>query len=280
MFDESEGALILDKIKVSACIVTFNNVKYIEKAAGTLLDSVKSPGIDFRLYVVDNGSTDGTVELLKEKFAKNPVYSGKFFLMETGKNIGFGAAHNKMLDVMKSDFPSDYHCVVNPDVVIEDDIIEKMVTFMENPKNADVLQLSPRICFPDGRNQILGKRTPHFIYLLSSRLRRGDEPSKLLRRYAMLDEDYTKPFPIKNATGCFMFFRTSVFREVNGFDERYFMYFEDCDITREINRHGKVLFFPDAIVYHVWARDSKRNFKLKRIHIESMIRFYLKWRIF
>jgi len=272
--------LILKKTKVSACIVTFNNVKYIEKAAGTLLDSVKSPDIEFRLYVVDNGSTDGTAELLTEKFVNNPLYDGNFFLMKTGANIGFGAAHNKMLDVMRSDFQSDYHCVVNPDVVIEDDIIEKMVTFMENPANADVLQLSPRICFPDGRDQILGKRTPHFIYLLSSRLRRGNEPSRLLRRYAMLDEDYTKPFPIKNATGCFMFFRSATFKEVGGFDERYFMYFEDCDITREINRRGRVLFFPDAVVYHVWARDSKRNFKLKKIHIESCLKFYLKWRIF
>ncbi len=266
----------MDKIKVSACIVTYNNVNYIEKAVGTLLDSVKNPDIEFKLFIFDNGSTDGTVELIKEKFISDPAYSDRLSLKLSGDNIGFGAAHNLILDVFSS-FESDYHCVVNPDVVIEDDIIDTMVSYMERAENKDVVQLSPRICFPDGRDQILGKRYPHFIYLVSSRLR-SDEPSWLLRRYAMLDKGTDKPFEICNATGCFMFFRTEAFKKVGGFDKRYFMYFEDCDITRQMKKLGRVLFFPHAIVYHVWARDSKRNTKLKVIHITSMLKYYLKWR--
>ena len=269
-----------DKKRVSACIVTYNNVKYIETAAKSLLDSVKADNIDFKLFVIDNGSTDGTVELLKERFENNPKYSDRFSLIMSGENIGFGAAHNKMLEILNSEFRSDYHCVVNPDIDIKDDIIDKMVSFMERPENADVNQLSPRICFPDGRNQILGKKNPHFKYLVASRLRGEGEPSPLLREYAMLDEDYSRPFEIENATGCFMFFRTSRFEETGGFDKRYFMYFEDCDITREMRKTGRVLFFPDAVVYHVWARDSKRNTKLKLIHISSMLKYYLKWRTF
>lgn len=262
----------MSKIKVSACIVTYNNVKYIEKAASTLLDSVKRPDIDFCLWFVDNGSTDGTLELIKEKFTESEKYKDRTYIIENPENIGFGAAHNLMLGE-----DSDYHCVVNPDVVIEDDIIDEMVSFMEEEQNKSVVQLSPRICFPDGRDQILGKRNPHLIYLAASRLR-GDEPSKLLRRYAMLDKGTDEPFAIKNATGCFMFFRTSAFKQVGGFDERYFMYFEDCDITRKMNRLGKVIYFPQVIVYHVWARDSKRSTKLKIIHIQSMLKYYLKWK--
>lgn len=257
-------------IKVSASIVTYNNINYIEKAVGTLLDSVKDENIDFRLYVFDNGSTDGTVELLNEKFGGD----SRFKFTSTGANLGFGKAHNKILDEFNA-FKADYHCVVNPDVVIEDDIISKMVNYCE--ENPSVVQLSPRICFPDGRDQILGKKNPHIWYLAASRLR-GDEVSKLLSSYAMLDADYTKPFEISNATGCFMFFRGDAFRKNSGFDDRYFMYFEDCDITRSMKKLGKVLFFPDAIVYHVWARDSKRNTKLKIIHIQSMLKYYLKWR--
>ena len=256
--------------KVSASIVTYNNVKYIETAVGTLLDSVKDPEIDFRLFVFDNGSTDGTIELLKEKFSADP----RFTLKCGGDNIGFGKAHNMMLSEFDN-FKADYHCVVNPDVVIKDDIVSKMVNYCN--EHPDVVQLSPRICFPDGRDQILGKKKPHIWYLAASRLR-GDEPSKLLSSYAMLDADYSKPFEIWNATGCFMFFRGDAFRKIGGFDDRYFMYFEDCDITRTLKKHGKVLFFPDAIVYHVWARDSKRNTKLKIIHIQSMLKYYLKWR--
>ncbi|NLL63215.1 MAG: glycosyltransferase family 2 protein [Ruminococcaceae bacterium] len=261
-------------IKVSACIVTHNNVKYIEKAVRTLLDSVKTDNIDFRLYVIDNASTDGTVELLIAKFCDR----SNFELIENDKNIGFGAAHNQMIEIINGEFKSNYHCVVNPDVEIRDDILDIMVSYMEEEEQSDVVQLSPRICFPEtGKDQILGKRNPHFIYLVSSRLR-GKKPSWLLSRYAMLDADYSKPFEIWNATGCFMFFRTEAFLRLNGFDERYFMYFEDCDITREMKKLGRVLFFPHAIVYHVWARDSKRDANLKKIHIQSMFKYYLKWR--
>ena len=269
-----------NKKRVSACIVTFNNVKYIETAVRTLIDSVKAEGLDFKLFVIDNGSTDGTVELLKERISKNPKYKDRFKLIETNENVGFGAAHNKMLKILKEEFKSDYHCVVNPDIEVRDDIINKMVSFMEKPENSNVNQLSPRICFPDGRDQILGKKNPHFKYLVASRLRGEGEPSELLREYAMLNEDLTKPIEIENATGCFMLFRTDKFIEIGGFDKRYFMYFEDCDITREMAKTGKVLFFPDAIVYHVWARDSKRNMKLKMIHITSMLKYYLKWGTF
>lgn len=268
-----------NKTKVSACIVTYNNAKYIKTATTTLLDSINPETTDFRLYIVDNGSTDGTLQIVEDELLKNDKYSSSVELIKNSENIGFGAAHNKVIERLKAEFQSDFHCVVNPDIVIEDDIIGTMTSFMATPENSDVCQLSPRICFPDGRNQILGKRNPHFIYLFASRMR-GEEPSKLLRRYAMLDEDYTKPFAIKNATGCFMFFRTADFVSIGGFDERYFMYFEDCDITREMNKRGRVLFFPDAIVYHVWARDSKRNTKLKIIHITSMLKYFLKWRMF
>lgn len=259
----------MEKCKVSASIVTYNNVKYIEDAVGTLLDSAKTT--DLTLYVIDNGSTDGTVELLKEKFGTDP----RFVLLETGANIGFGAGHNKVLDLLDS----DYHCVVNPDVIIRDDILDKMTAYMK--QHPDVVQLSPRICFPDGQDQVLGKRYPHAWYLLSSRIRRSktEKPTALLAHYAMLKKGTREPFEIKNATGCFMFFRTEDFRALGGFDDRYFMYFEDCDLTLRMRKRGKVLYFPAAIVYHVWARDSKRNSRLKRIHIESLLKFYLKWRM-
>lgn len=259
----------MERIKVSASIVTYNNVKYIEEAVRTLLDSAKT--VDLTLYCIDNGSTDGTVELLKEQFSADP----RFVLLETGENVGFGAGHNKVRDLLDS----EYHCIVNPDVIIRDDILDKMVTYAE--AHRDVVQLSPRICFPDGQDQVLGKRYPHIWYLAASRIRRSktEKPTALLAWYAMLNKGVSEPFEIGNATGCFMFFRTKDFRAVGGFDERYFMYFEDCDITRQMKKRGKVLYFPAAIVYHVWARDSKRNSKLKQIHIESLLKFYAKWRM-
>ena len=254
--------------KVSACIVTYNNERCIEEAVRTLLDCTKRD--DLTLYIVDNGSTDGTLDILKSNFASDP----RFVLLETGMNAGFGAGHNKVLEFLDS----DYHCVVNPDVIIKDDVIADMVDYAE--AHPEAVQLSPRIKFPDGRDQILGKRYPHVFYIFASHFRSGDEPGKVLSWYARLPQvKKGKPFNIQNATGCFMFFRTDAFKRVGGFDDRYFMYFEDCDITRQMGKLGKVKFLPDTTIYHAWERGSKTNKKLKLIHIQSMLKFYWKWKM-
>lgn len=250
--------------KVTGSIVTFNNMNTIKKTLETLFEFTKD--IDFKLYVADNGSVDGTPEFIEKNFPQVE-------LIRTDKNVGFGAGHN--IIIKKAD--SEYHAVINPDIVLTENAIKKMSDYLD--ENNDIGLLSPRISFPDGRDQILGKRKPHFKYLVASRMR-GDEPSKLLKEYAMLDEDLSKPIDIENATGCFMMFRTDRLKEVGGFDERYFMYFEDSDITRSISNISRAVYYPYATVNHVWSRESKRNTKLMIIHIQSMLKYYAKWKMF
>ncbi len=246
--------------KITGCIVTYNNIRTIDKAVRTVLNCTKC---DFKLYAVDNGSTDGTPEYIEERFPEVTV-------LRTGENIGFGAGHNFIIDRLDS----DYHAVINPDVILKDDIISNMADYLDSHPECGML--SPKILFPDGRDQILGKRVPLPQYLVASRLR-GKEPGKTLSKYAMLDCDLSEPTQIQNATGCFMFIRTSLFKELGGFDERYFMYFEDCDLTRKVNSVSKVLFYPYAVVYHEWGRESKKNFKLKMVQVSSMLKYYAKW---
>ena len=108
-------------------------------------------------------------------------------------------------------------------------------------------------------------------------MRDESDPSPELREYAMLDEDLSVPCEIENATGCFMMFRTDLFKKIGGFDKRYFMYFEDCDITRTVRKYAKAVFYPEAVVYHVWGRESKKNFKLMLVQISSMLKYFIKW---
>lgn len=247
---------------VSGSIVTFNNISTIVKTLETIFNETKD--IDFKLYIVDNGSTDGTPEYIEKNFPQVTV-------IRSGKNVGFGAGHNVVINSVES----RYHAIINPDIVLNENAIKKMADYME--ENPDIGLLSPRICFPDGRDQILGKRNPRLKYLVASRLR-GDEPSKLLREYAMLDSDLSKPIQIENATGCFMFLRTEILKNIGGFDDGYFMYFEDADLARRVNEISKCVYYPYAIVNHVWGRDSKRNFKLMCVHIDSMLRYFRKWK--
>ncbi len=250
------------KNMVTGSIVTYNNMSTIDMTLKTLYEFTQD--IDFKLYVVDNNSTDGTVEHIKTNYPQVEVIA-------QGVNSGFGAGHNVAIDLIDS----KYHVVINPDIVFVENAIKKMTEYLDD--NEDIGVLSPKICYPDGKEQILGKKDPHFKYILASRLR-GDEPGKLLKEYAMLDCDLSKPTEIENASGCFMVFRTSVLKKIGGFDKRYFMYFEDADITREARKYSKAVYYPNAVVSHVWNRDSKHNFKLLAIHVQSMFKYYLKWK--
>lgn len=247
---------------VTGSIVTYNNISTIPKTLETLFEQTKD--VDFKLYILDNGSSDGTTEFIENNYPDVTV-------IRSPKNVGFGAGHNIIIDRVDS----KYHVIINPDIVLNENVIGKLTEYMDD--NPEIGLLSPRICFPDGRDQILGKRNPQLKYLVASRLR-GDEPSKLLKEYAMLDCDLTKPVHIDNATGCFMFIRTDVLKQIGGFDDGYFMYFEDADLTRRINEVSECVYYPDAIVNHVWGRESKRNLKLMFVHINSMFRYFCKWK--
>ncbi len=247
---------------VSGSIVTFNNISSIAKTLETIFAETKD--VDFKLYVVDNGSHDGTPEFIEKNYPQVTV-------IRSEKNVGFGAGHNIVIDSVES----KYHAIINPDIVLNENVLKKMTDYMDG--NPDIGLLSPRICFPDGRDQILGKRNPRLKYLVASRLR-GEEPGKLLREYAMLDCDLSEPVRIENATGCFMLLRTEILKKIGGFDDGYFMYFEDADLARRVNEVSKCVYYPYAIVNHVWGRESKRNLKLMCIHIDSMFRYFRKWK--
>ena len=252
----------MEKYNISACIVTHNNMLTIKNALDSLLENTKAE--EFKLYVVDNGSTDGTADFIQENYPSIELIRNT--------NTGFGAGHNVVIPKLDS----KYHFVINPDIIIRDDVISKMASYMD--EHEDIGQLAPKICFPDGRIQVLAKRSPKLKYLVASRLRTEGEPSKALSDYAMLEKNYDEVFDTEVASGCFFAVRTDVFKKIGGFDEKYFLYFEDFDLSRQIGLTHRIVFYPDAIVYHEWGRESKKNFKLMLVQIRSMFYFFSKWR--
>ena len=248
---------------ITGCIVTHNNMKCIKQTIDSIMEHTDP--MKFRLYVVDNNSTDGTPDFIRENYPQ-------VCLIEPGTNNGFGAGHNVVLPMLGS----KYHFVINPDILLHDDAIQKMCDYME--ENPDIGVVSPKICFPDGRVQALGKRHPKLKYLVVSRLRNPDKPNKIFDEYAMLDKDLSVPQDIEYTSGCFIGFRTDIFKRIGGFDERYFLYFEDADISREALKITRVVYYPEAVVYHVWERASKTNKKLLMVHISSMFKYFIKWK--
>ncbi|NLT98896.1 MAG: glycosyltransferase family 2 protein [Christensenellaceae bacterium] len=248
--------------KVSISIVTYNSKRCIV----ALLDSIDRyvKGVDYHVYVIDNGSTDGTAEIVKRRV------SPTLTLIESPANRGFGGGHNMVLDRRDA----EYHACINPDIVLKDDVISAMVRYMD--AHGDIGLLAPKVLNMDGTTQALPKRSPRLIYLISRRIDLGFL-RKYREEYEMRERDENTPFDIEFCSGCFMFLRTALLKELGGFDERFFLYFEDADLTRRVAQRARVEYHPAFQVYHAWARAGRRRFKYFVIQVISMLKYMIKW---
>ena len=248
-----------EKIKVTGCIVTYNNADIIEDCIQSILDCTQ--GVDFKLYISDNCSTDQTVAIIKEKFPQVEVLCNK-------SNVGFGGGHNKMLPLIDS----KYHFVINPDIFVDQDVITQLVAYMETHEK--VAMCTPKIMNDNGTEQQLPKRNPNIRYLFLSKFK----PFKKYRKiYTRELEKLAMPTEIDFCTGCFFGIRTNIFKEAGGFDDRFFMYMEDADLSRTVRQKYKIVFYPLCYVYHKWHRENLKNFRGIRRWMFSMVKYFCKW---
>lgn len=247
--------------RVSAAIVNFNDYENSCNAVRSLLQYTKEP---IRLFVVDNSPEEISAQKLRQAFPQIEV-------IRAPKNKGFGAAHNLVLPAIDS----EYHVVINPDIELKTDVIGELCDYFDN--NQDIGIACPATYFPNGDIQLLPKIFPKVKYLLASRLP-FKRSKKIRNEYVMADRDLSVVCDIQYVTGCFMFMRTSLFKQVGGFDERYFLYFEDADITRMIMQHARAIYYPNAKVYHNWNRMGARSPKYLLIQISSMFKYFWKWK--
>lgn len=249
-------------MKVTASIVTYNSADDIL----VVLESLSKIELeDFEITVVDNASSDNTVNLIK-------AYYQNVKIIESKENMGFGAGHNLALRCIES----DYHIFINPDISVESSQIKKMVSYLE--ENKDVVILTPKVFNPDGTEQFLPKIFPKIRYVISGKF---EDKAKIFYKwrseYTFRNRIINEPVEIQYATGCFMVCRTSALKAVGGFDERYFLHFEDADLTREMLKEGRVIYNPNVYVTHVWHRDNIKNKKIGKIAIKSMKMYFKKW---
>jgi GT2 family glycosyltransferase len=249
-------------MRATACIVNYNDLENTTRAVRSILAHTRQA--DFELYVVDNSDGEESAARLRKLFPKINVIRAQ-------KNEGFGAAHNMVIE--KAD--SDYHAIINPDITIESDVISGFCALFD--KHADIGIACPNTVFPDGRAQMLPRRNPTIKYLAASRLPFG-LGRKTRAHYVMADEDLSGIRDVDFVTGCFMFARTALLKKVGGFDERYFLYLEDADLTREVKKYARAVYVPFLTVTHDWNRKSARSAKYFFIHIASIIKYMRKWR--
>jgi len=249
---------------VVASIVTYKNEETVLSKA---INSFLKVNLNVYLYVVDNSPTDS----LRSVCSKQRVE-----YIFNNKNLGFGSGHN--IAIRKMIGNTKYSLILNPDVYFNNGVIEELSVFMESDKSVGLSM--PKVLYPDGEIQRLCRLLPNPYDMISRRI----SPMILAplfdaqrAKYELRWADYNKQMDVPYLSGCFMFVRTDIFEKIGLFDERFFIYFEDVDLSRRIHKNYRTVYYPQAVVYHGYQRDSCKNIDLFRHHILSGIKYFNKW---
>ena len=250
---------------LSACLVLYHCGEELHRA----LSCLQASDLEVAVYMCDNSPEDPTADRVQWSFP------GITVLPQPG-NVGFGRANNAVIPYLKS----RYHLMMNPDVTFDPTLLSRMIAYMEEHPNIAVL--TPRVLNTDGSEQFLPKKRIAVHYLLGGLLENLGGPFRRWRQeFTLADVEVRLPIPVEFATGCFLLIRTEIFRELGGFDPRFFLYQEDSDLSRRVLEEGKgsIVYHPDMTVTHAWARENTRTSRGRMRQIRSAIKYFAKWGI-
>jgi GT2 family glycosyltransferase len=166
--------------------------------------------------------------------------------------------------------------VLNPDIHFASDILAILLGFMEQQR--DIGMLAPRVHYPDGRLQPLCKLLPVPLDLAIRRFCPGfHRRSGRQARYELHASGYDKVMEVPALSGCFLLIRVETLLRTGLFDERFFLYFEDVDLSRRVGSVARTVFFPSVSIVHDYAKGSYRDWRLFWHHLVSAVRYFNKW---
>lgn len=259
-------------MKVSGCIVLYNsNLEDVLKAVNSFLGC----GGNY-IVVVDNNSANHTLSKLQEEY----INESRVLFLKLNENRGYGFGHNRGFDFLKQNHTLGiYHIIINPDIEIAPNCIQALSDYMDD--HQDVAISVPKVLNTDGSIQYLNKENPTILDMLIRRfvprLLQEIWPIKnRCNKYIRLKTGYSEICDVPFCSGCFMFFRSIIYEKLAGFDEDFFLYMEDADISRRAWKFGKVKFIPYAQVCHKWARASHKNLKITIIFVKSVFQYFKK----
>ncbi len=184
-----------------------------------------------------------------------------FYRLDNAQPRGFGSNHNAAFQRFRASF----YCVANPDLRLMEDPLPQLLACMEDPK---VGLVTPRVLSPVGEIEDSVRYFPTPVRLFSKVITKHDG------RYPVSG---SQPLAVDWAAGMFMLFREEAFREIGGFDEKFFLYYEDVDICARLwNAGWKVIHHPGVSVVHAAQRSSRKQLRYFRWHAASMARYFWK----
>ena len=261
---------------ITASIVTYNNnVLDLEAVLRSLLISPVQ-----KVWIIDHSDVFTRLEGELNEYMRNDEefrkHVGCGFVLKyvRHRNNGYGGGHNVAIREAISE-GSEYHLVINPDVWFGPEVVPAIWKAMENDHS--IAQIMPKVLYLNGEVQYVAKLLPSPLDLIG----RFFFPHFLIRRrndrHELKHSGYDKVMNVPFLSGCFMFLRISALQEIGLFDERFFMYAEDIDISRRLHSRYKTLFYPKVTIYHRFSRLSYHSWRISLIHICSVIKYFNKW---
>lgn len=234
--------------KLSIVIVNYNVEYFLEQCLNSVLAATRN--IETQIWVVDNNSIDGSVEMIRRKF---PMIE----LIENKSNAGFSKANNQAIQQSNA----EYVLLLNPDTVIEEDTLEKCIDFLDATEDAGGLGVR----MLDGKGRFLpeskrGLPTPAVAFYKIFGLSRLFPKSKRFGQYHLghLSEHETNPIDV--LSGAFMLMRSEALDKVGLLDETFFMYGEDIDLSYRIQQGGyQNYYFPKTSIIHYKGESTKKS---------------------
>lgn len=236
--------------------------------------------------------TDEVVRMV-EQFAQSSLRTHLFFVdnspapldlpafdpdrvtvLRPGRNLGYGAGNNRALRASAGWSP--YFLILNTDLVFDGAGLDRMVAYLD--AHPDVALAAPRVVYPDGRLQTLCRLLPTPADLLGRQFRpKSTATERRNQRYEFRGWSYDHPAQFPFLSGCFMLTRREAVEALGGFDERFFLYGEDVDLSRRLHAHARTMFVPAMTIVHDYRSRVSMKPHLIRLMITNLARYFTKW---
>lgn len=231
---------------VSALIVSYNVRPYLLE---TLRAYYSTRGAEAEAIVVDNASSDGTPDAVRQAFPQTVVVALK-------ENVGFGRANNKALEQSRGEFV----LLLNPDVVLQDSCVDRLAQFLA--ANPQAGAAGPRLVRPDGRPDLAARRafpSPLAALYRFTGLSRVFRDSPRFNRYNLGSISADSAHEIDAGTAACLLVRRAAVDKVGFFDPDFFMFGEDLDLCYRLREGGwKIYYVPDAVAIHVKGTSTRQ----------------------
>lgn len=257
-------------VQILISIVVYNTDRLtLERLIASVISQIKDSKFNLQSILVDHSSDQRYENLVKN-------LPNWFYLSQ--KNQGYGCGNNSGISKF-SNF--DFVAILNPDLILEPSTILSLLERMKLDTLKSIGLITPKICYPDGKWQNLNKTYPTLTGLLGRRfniLRKIKFVNEQVLYYEMSKENEDAETDIESPSGCFFFLRSLVWEKVGGFDPKFFLYFEDFDLGRRVQRAGyRTIYYPKAKAIHEYQRGTQSSLTHILLFFRSMVRYFWKW---